>query len=56
MTKSRNLHLSTVACQMRLVRAAKASSHAKFYNLSTGLIAVSCLPEYFYAYDEINLT
>ena len=35
-TELRNLQLSTFACQMRLVKAAKASPHAKFYNLSTG--------------------
>ena len=34
-TELRNLHLSTFACQMHLVKAAKASPHAKFYNLST---------------------
>ena len=34
-TELRNLLYSTFACQMRLVKAAKASPHAKFYNLST---------------------
>ena len=34
-TELRNLHQSTFACQMRFVKAAKASPHAKFYNLST---------------------
>ena len=34
-TEIRNLHQSTFACQMRLVKTAKASPHAKFYNLST---------------------
>ena len=37
-TELRNSHKSTFACQMRLVKAAKASPHAKFYNLSTGSI------------------
>ena len=35
-TELRNLHKSAFECQMRLVKAAKASPHAKFYNLSTG--------------------
>ena len=33
-TELRNLHYSTLACQMCLVKAEKASPHAKFYNLS----------------------
>ena len=32
-TELHNLHYSTFACQMRLVKAAKASPHAKFKNL-----------------------
>ena len=34
-TELRNLHKSSFPCQMYLVKAAKASPHAKFYNLRT---------------------
>ena len=35
-TELRNLYQSTFAYQMHLVKAAKASPHANFYNLSAG--------------------
>ena len=37
-----NFHQSTFACQMRLIMAAKASPHTKFYNLNTDYTA--CKP------------